>query len=213
MDAHERQPSITATSGEETSVGTLDVQHHDDVLTVTFNRPERLNALRREDLDALPGNLDGNDVRAMVFRGAGDRAFSAGVDVIEPAELDTTLEGFLSKVTAHTSTVLASQKRLFEMSHSAEDSPASPSAPCRRSCSIRSFGSCVCSTDPTTSGCSHRDSRQRSFGVSSPATRARSYVRLASRTGTSPTSPARSGGYASTTTNPSRSATSQIWRA
>jgi enoyl-CoA hydratase len=71
-------------------VGVLDIQHHDGVLTVTFNRPEKLNVLRREDLDALPGRLDVDDVRALVFRGAGDRAFSAGVDVNEFLALGTT---------------------------------------------------------------------------------------------------------------------------
>jgi enoyl-CoA hydratase/carnithine racemase len=69
---------------EETSVGTLDVQQQDGVLHVTFDRPEKLNALRREDLDALPGHLAGaTGLRAVVFRGAGDRAFSAGVDIHE----------------------------------------------------------------------------------------------------------------------------------
>lgn len=65
-------------------MGTLDCRHHDGVLTVTFDRPAKLNALRRADIDALTAHLATmQDVRAVVFRGAGDRAFSAGVDIHE----------------------------------------------------------------------------------------------------------------------------------
>jgi enoyl-CoA hydratase/carnithine racemase len=65
-------------------VGTLDVRQRGRVLDVTFDRPEKLNALRRADIDELPRHLAAaRDVRAVVFRGAGDRAFSAGVDVRE----------------------------------------------------------------------------------------------------------------------------------
>jgi enoyl-CoA hydratase/carnithine racemase len=65
-------------------VGMLDVRTHDGVLDITFDRPEKLNALRREDIDALPGVIaDAGGARAVVFRGAGDRAFSAGVDIHE----------------------------------------------------------------------------------------------------------------------------------
>lgn len=60
----------------------------DDVLHVTFDRPEKRNALRRVDIDEVAALLDDRDLRAVVFRGAGDRAFSAGVDIGEFLALD-----------------------------------------------------------------------------------------------------------------------------
>lgn len=58
------------------------VARTDDVLTITLNRPERLNALNGELLDAFDlafGEVDA-DVRAVVVRGVG-RAFSSGHDL------------------------------------------------------------------------------------------------------------------------------------
>jgi len=60
----------------------------DDVLHVTLDRPEKRNALRRADVDEVAALLDDRDLRAVVFRGAGDRAFSAGVDIGEFLALD-----------------------------------------------------------------------------------------------------------------------------
>jgi enoyl-CoA hydratase/carnithine racemase len=64
---------------------TLLVDVRDGVATVTLNRPEARNALNqtliRELGDALEA-LDGDDrARAIVLRGAGDRAFCAGADL------------------------------------------------------------------------------------------------------------------------------------
>ena len=70
-------------------MGNVDVERDDKVLTVTLNRPEKHNALRRRDIDAIGAALaDLGDVRAVLFRGAGGRAFSAGVDVTEFLALD-----------------------------------------------------------------------------------------------------------------------------
>ena len=58
-----------------------------DVVWLTLNRPERLNAIHLEMRDELWMQLellrDDPSVRAAVFRGAGDRAFSAGADISE----------------------------------------------------------------------------------------------------------------------------------
>jgi enoyl-CoA hydratase/carnithine racemase len=58
------------------------------VATVTLNRPERLNAFNRrmceEIEDVWRVAKDDDAVRAIVLRAAGDRAFSAGLDVREP---------------------------------------------------------------------------------------------------------------------------------
>ena len=56
--------------------------------TITINRPERLNAFRGltmlELCDAFERAADDESVRAIVFTGAGDRAFCVGGDVREP---------------------------------------------------------------------------------------------------------------------------------
>jgi enoyl-CoA hydratase/carnithine racemase len=64
---------------------TLLVEARDGVATVTLNRPEARNALNRalirelgDALDALDGDPE---ARAIVLRGAGDRAFCAGADL------------------------------------------------------------------------------------------------------------------------------------
>ena len=58
-----------------------------DVVWLTLNRPERLNAIHLEMRDELWVQLellrDDPSVRVAVFRGAGDRAFSAGADITE----------------------------------------------------------------------------------------------------------------------------------
>jgi enoyl-CoA hydratase len=70
-------------------MGNVDVERDDKVLTVTLNRPEKHNALRRQDIDTIGAALaDLGDARVVVFRGAGGRAFSAGVDVTEFLALD-----------------------------------------------------------------------------------------------------------------------------
>jgi enoyl-CoA hydratase len=58
----------------------------DELALVTLDRPEALNALSFALLDDLSRQLDsiaGSDARALLFTGAGDRAFSAGADVKE----------------------------------------------------------------------------------------------------------------------------------
>ncbi len=54
---------------------------------ITFNQPERLNAVRRDMWDALPAavaSLAGeSSIRAIAVRGAGDRAFISGADIAE----------------------------------------------------------------------------------------------------------------------------------
>ena len=60
---------------------------HDGVASITLNRPEALNAINMAMRDELwtfvqASQLD-PDVRVLVFRGAGPRAFSAGADISE----------------------------------------------------------------------------------------------------------------------------------
>ena len=57
------------------------------VEVLTLNRPEKRNALNRELLDGLAAAFaeleTDDDVRVIVLTGAGDRAFSAGMDLAE----------------------------------------------------------------------------------------------------------------------------------
>ena len=59
----------------------------DGVAWLTLNRPDVLNAanmaMRDELWSALEAVRDDPDIRVAVFRGAGDRAFSAGADITE----------------------------------------------------------------------------------------------------------------------------------
>ena len=72
------------------------VQRRDAVAVVTFNRPEKLNALSTPVLDRLDealGDLEADaGVRAVVLTGAGPKAFVAGADIGEYA--GQTREGF-----------------------------------------------------------------------------------------------------------------------
>lgn len=53
---------------------------------IIFNQPDRLNAVRRDMWDALPeavSSLLDAGVRAIVLKGAGDKAFISGADIAE----------------------------------------------------------------------------------------------------------------------------------
>ncbi len=88
---------------------------------LTFNQPERLNAVRRDMWDALPeavSLLVDAGVRAIVVRGAGDRSFISGADI---AEFDVqrndaaTNRSFTASVTAATSALLAAPVPVIAM--------------------------------------------------------------------------------------------------
>ena len=61
------------------------------VALITLNRPDKLNALSfplMEELDgALTGYEQDDDIKAVILTGAGERAFSAGADIHEMADL------------------------------------------------------------------------------------------------------------------------------
>ncbi len=66
------------------------VERDGGIVTVTLNRPERLNALTWamwEGVGAAMAKLDAEeDVRCIVLRGAGGKAFAPGADIAEFAE-------------------------------------------------------------------------------------------------------------------------------
>ena len=67
------------------------VDRNEGVGVVTLNRPEVLNALSRDlyrEIDEVISEFEADDdVKAIVFTGAGERAFSAGADIHEIARL------------------------------------------------------------------------------------------------------------------------------
>ncbi|MBL8403792.1 MAG: enoyl-CoA hydratase/isomerase family protein [Dechloromonas sp.] len=72
----------------------LDVQ--DEIVTLTLNNPDKLNAINRamwQQLSALVGRLSADaGVRCIILRGAGDQAFAAGGDLEEFVTGRATLE-------------------------------------------------------------------------------------------------------------------------
>ena len=70
----------------------IDIRHQDGIVVVTLNRPAVLNAIDRElrlGLSRTLRSLNGeHGVRAIVWTGAGERAFTAGQDLSELAALD-----------------------------------------------------------------------------------------------------------------------------
>jgi enoyl-CoA hydratase len=70
---------------------TLDVDD-DGVATLTVNRPDKLNALNVETLEAMEEALDeaeAQEARVLVITGAGDDAFIAGADISYMQDLST----------------------------------------------------------------------------------------------------------------------------
>jgi enoyl-CoA hydratase len=72
------------------------VERNGAVVRIVLNRPKVLNALNRAlfvDLDAALGELGGDTaVRAIVLTGAGEKAFAAGADISELAQV-SAVEG------------------------------------------------------------------------------------------------------------------------
>jgi enoyl-CoA hydratase len=71
---------------------TLLLDNRDGIVTLTINRPEKLNALNAEAKKELRGAIEslGNDstVSVVILTGAGDKAFVAGTDIEELAGLE-----------------------------------------------------------------------------------------------------------------------------
>ncbi len=69
------------------------IAHNDSIFTITINRPEKLNALNRATVTELHHAFDlaANDpnVRVVVITGAGPKAFIAGADISELANLSS----------------------------------------------------------------------------------------------------------------------------
>ncbi len=65
---------------------------HEGILSATINRPESLNALNIQTMNDLRVLIDdvynNQEIKALIITGAGEKAFVAGADITEIAELD-----------------------------------------------------------------------------------------------------------------------------
>ncbi len=72
----------------------IKLDRKDHVVQLTIDRPEGLNALNKvllQQLSTTLFQLAGDDqVRALIITGAGDKAFVAGADIAEMADMDRT---------------------------------------------------------------------------------------------------------------------------
>ena len=82
---------MTTSHNESTEFDHLLAEVENAVLTITINRPDKLNALNEAVLLELSGLLSNamadDDIRAVVVTGAGDKAFVAGADIGEIQQL------------------------------------------------------------------------------------------------------------------------------
>ncbi len=80
---------------------TLLTQLENGILTVTINRPDKLNALNNtvfEELNALVNDIYRNpDIHGVIITGAGPKAFVAGADITEFMSLSNQEGGSLAK--------------------------------------------------------------------------------------------------------------------
>jgi enoyl-CoA hydratase len=89
---------------------------------LTFNQPERLNAVRLDMWQALPAaiaSFDANPaIRAIVIRGAGERSFISGADIaeFEDTRFDAASNGqFTPFVSAATAALIETSKPVIAM--------------------------------------------------------------------------------------------------
>ena len=66
---------------------TLLTELHEGILTITINRPEKMNALNKDVItdmsNALDAAIENNEVKSIIITGAGEKAFVAGADITE----------------------------------------------------------------------------------------------------------------------------------
>lgn len=86
------------------SYNTIIFEEENGIATITINRPKSLNALNTEvfhELAPLLDNISQNEnIRVLIITGAGEKAFVAGADISELAELNA-LEGKYFVKTGH----------------------------------------------------------------------------------------------------------------
>ena len=80
---------------------TLLTSLENNIFTITINRPDKLNALNKDvftDLDKAADEIENNaEIKSAIITGAGSKAFVAGADITEFAELNKAEAMSLSK--------------------------------------------------------------------------------------------------------------------
>ncbi len=76
-------------------------QNEDGILTITINRPDKLNALNKDVIEELSKALDevysNEEIKAAIITGSGPKAFVAGADISEFLSLDAEAGKSLSR--------------------------------------------------------------------------------------------------------------------
>ncbi len=82
---------------DELEFRNLQLDQHGPLAVLTVNRPKALNALSADTLSeiaqALEAVMDQAEVGALIITGGGDRAFVAGADIAELADMDGVYAG------------------------------------------------------------------------------------------------------------------------
>ena len=81
------------TTTELMTFQTLLTSLENGIFTITVNRPDKLNALNKATLEDLSNALaeakSNNDIKGIIITGSGEKAFVAGADISEFAQLDS----------------------------------------------------------------------------------------------------------------------------
>jgi enoyl-CoA hydratase len=84
---------------------TILAQEENNILTITINRPDKLNALNKEVFselrEAVHATYTNSSIAAIIITGAGDKAFVAGADIAEFKDF-TAEEGAKLSANGHT---------------------------------------------------------------------------------------------------------------
>jgi enoyl-CoA hydratase len=91
-------------------MSTLRIDRESHVVTLTLNRPDKLNALNEELLRELAAAVVGLDedpgVRATILTGSGDKAFAAGADIAAMAEMSAAQAARFARLGHHVGALL-----------------------------------------------------------------------------------------------------------
>lgn len=83
--------SMSNNENSTTPANVVESSHESKIGIITINRPRQFNALNTEVLNAINSVLDKwesrDAVQAVIFTGAGDKAFAAGADIKELSQL------------------------------------------------------------------------------------------------------------------------------
>jgi enoyl-CoA hydratase len=75
-----------------TEFSNISLSNKEGILTITLNRPDKLNAINigtiAELREAFNNVLDNREIKAVILTGAGEKAFAAGADISEIAGLN-----------------------------------------------------------------------------------------------------------------------------